>query len=149
MEFRMFTPEDTDECTALFLKVFTGEPWFDQWESFDHAKSYLREFLAAPRFIGFVALKEETIVGVSLGHLKTWWSGQEYFIDEFYIDNTFQGQGIGSGLLTYAEQILKPQGIKAFILLTHKKLPAEKFYLKNGFETQNDTIFMARNMDRK
>lgn len=142
MELRRFTDHDIDECTTLFLNVFSKEPWNDQWSSFDHAKTYLMEITESPGFLGFVALKEGSIVGACLGRRKTWWSGPEYYIDEFYIDSTLQGHGLGTKLLDYVKAEVNADGMRAIILLTDRNLPAEKFYVKNGFLPSPNMVFM-------
>jgi aminoglycoside 6'-N-acetyltransferase I len=142
MEFRRFTDHDIDECTTLFLNVFSKAPWNDQWSSFDHAKTYLMEITESPSFLGFVAVKEERIVAACLGRRKTWWSGPEYYIDEFFIDTALQGKGLGTILLNQIKTAVLADGMRAIILLTDRELPAARFYEKNGFSSSPNMTFM-------
>ncbi|HEX2952379.1 MAG TPA: GNAT family N-acetyltransferase [Bacillota bacterium] len=136
MELRRFNDGDIDECTTLFLSVFSKEPWNDQWSSFDHAKTYLSEIVGSPGFLGFVAVEEDKIVGACLGRRKTWWSGPEYYIDEFFIDTGLQGKGFGTKLINHIKAAVLADGMRAIILLTDRGLPAARFYGKNGFFAQ-------------
>jgi GNAT superfamily N-acetyltransferase len=142
MELRRFIDRDIDECTTLFLSVFSKEPWNDQWSSFDHAKTYLSEIVESPGFLGFVAVKEDNIIGACLGRRKTWWSGPEYYIDEFYIDTLLQGKGLGTKLINHIKASVHADGMKAIILLTDRGLPAARFYGKNGFLPSPNMTFM-------
>ncbi|WP_242615029.1 GNAT family N-acetyltransferase [Paenibacillus solani] len=134
---------DLEPCSELMLKVFSGEPWFDQWDSVLHVQQYLAEFMDNPVFMGFVIEQEGKILGASFGHTKSWYSGKEYCIQEYYIDTDLQGGGLGSALMHGIKGYLKSINIHCMVLLTEKDLPAEDFYRKHGFEVKKDIIFMA------
>lgn len=140
ISFRLFEAGDLKECTALFIKVFNGEPWNDQWRS-NSAAQYLSEFTINPLFIGFVATNSHKIIGVCFGHTRSYWQGKEYEIDEMYIDGEMQGKGIGTRLIDFMKETLKGAGIINYVLMTGKDLPAESFYMKNGFY-RNDSIVL-------
>ena len=142
IEIREFLKEDMNECTNLFLKVFSGEPWNDKWESFDSAKKYLTEFIENPLFKGFIASENGRIIGVCFGHTRSYWQGKEFQIDEMYVDAELQGKGVGTKLICYVKDDLHKQGIKDFVLITGKDLPAEEFYIKNGFYRNESIILM-------
>ena len=38
---RLMDKPDLGACSELMLKVFSGEPWFDQWDSVQHVQQYL------------------------------------------------------------------------------------------------------------
>jgi aminoglycoside 6'-N-acetyltransferase I len=142
IEIREFQKEDINQCSDLFLKVFTREPWNDQWESFESAQEYLTEFIVNPSFSGFIASENGRIIGVCFGHKRSYWQGREFEIDEMYVDTDAQGKGVGTKLICYAKGQLDKQGIKNFVLMTGKDLPAEKFYIKNGFYRNESMILM-------
>lgn len=143
MNYRKFDAADLERCTHLFLKVYSGDPWYDEWPSYEMAETYLREYIENPCFKGYVVEIEEKLVGVCFGHTKTWWQGRECYIDEFYVDHAEQGKGIGSKLIDYVKEDLKQEGISCMTLLTERGYPAEGFYQKNGFRTKEDVIFMV------
>ncbi|MCV4234383.1 GNAT family N-acetyltransferase [Virgibacillus sp. LDC1] len=134
---------DLEACSELMLKVFSGEPWYDQWDSVQHVQQYLAEFMDNPVFLGFVIEQDGKILGASFGHTKSWYSGKEYHIQEYYIDTGWQGSGLGSALMNGMKAYLSSVHIHCMVLLTEKDLPAENFYRKHGFEVKKDIIFMA------
>lgn len=140
---RLMDKSDLGACSELMLKVFSGEPWFDQWDSVQHVQQYLGEFMDNPVFLGFVIEQDGKIRGASFGHTKSWYSGKEYCIQEYYIDTDLQGGGLGSALMHGIKEYLKSINIHCMVLLTEKDLPAEDFYRKHGFEVKKDIIFMA------
>lgn len=146
MNFRRFSWEDLDECAELFLKVFTADPWYDNWISLPQAKNYLGELIENPVFEGFVACESSDIVAVCLGHMRSWWMGNEFFVDEFFVENGKQGNGIGTKMMDYVTSNLASNGYMRVILLTNKDVPAESFYLKNGFKNNPHRTVMAKNL---
>ena len=140
---REFNLKDTDKCAELFKEVFSSYPWYDDWTSFDQAKNYLMELIQNPVFEGFVAYEGQNIVAVCLGHKRSWWMGKEFFIDEFYVRNESQGNGIGTKMMDYVKEILIEENYMRLTLLTNKEIPAEEFYIKNGFyNNQNRTVMV-------
>lgn len=142
MKTRLMKPSDLEECSDLLLQVFSGEPWFDEWESVRHVQKYLNEFMNNPVFIGFVVEHNDKIAGACFGHTKSWYSGEEYHIQEFFMDTKVQQSGLGSQLMNAIKEHLSSRNIHCIVLLTEKDVPAEKFYKKNGFEVKKDIIFM-------
>lgn len=140
---RLMDKTDLGACSELMLKVFSGEPWYDQWDSVQHVQQYLTEFMDNPVFLGFVIEQDGKILGASFGHTKSWYSGKEYHIQEYYIDTGRQGSGLGSALMNGMKAYLSLIHIHCMVLLTEKDLPAEDFYRKHGFEVKKDIIFMA------
>lgn len=145
LEFKKYENNFLDECTHLFLKVYSVDPWNDKWESFEQARDYLLEFINNPVFYGCVAIKASKIIGVCLGHKRSWWSGKSYYMNEFFIDNDLQNQGIGTEFMNYIKNNLIDQGIKGIVLITEKDIPAEMFYKKNNFHVSQSNIFMVCN----
>ncbi|WP_139083969.1 GNAT family N-acetyltransferase [Paenibacillus sp. HGF5] len=140
---RWMDESDLEPCSELMLKVFNGEPWFDQWDSVSHVQQYLKEFMDNPVFLGFVIEQEGSILGASFGHTKSWYSGKEYHIQEYFIDTGLQRSGLGSALMNGMKAYLHSMNIHCMVLLTGKGLPAEDFYRKHGFEVKQDIIFMS------
>lgn len=96
------------ECIDLYQDVFGKEPWFEKSERSDVERFFLN-FMDSNKFVGYVAKKDEKIVAVSIGFLKPWINGEEYYIDQFYVDYNLQGQGIGSMFLEkIKEQLIQP-----------------------------------------
>ena len=68
-----------------------------------------------------------------MGHIKHWYSGTEYYIDEFCIHTEKQGNGVGTIFLKEIEKAIKEIGLVQIFLQTQKSVPAYGFYQKNGF----------------
>ncbi|MGB9979964.1 GNAT family N-acetyltransferase [Methanobacterium sp.] len=140
---RKFDLEDVDKCAELFKEVFSVYPWYDNWVSIDKTKTYLMELIENPVFEGYVAYDGLNLVAVCFGHKRSWWMGKEFFIDEFYVRNESQGNGIGTRMLNYVKEILIEEEYMRLVLLTNKGIPAEEFYNKNGFyNNQNRTVMV-------
>ena len=140
-----FHRSDIKECTQLMIDVYSKEPWLDKWPSFDKATKYLREYVDNPSFIGYVLRYNNNIVAVCFGHKKSWWQGDEYYIDEFFTHTSLQNKGIGTKLMSFVKESLKEENIKCITLLTEREIPAEQFYKKNNFKIKEDNIFMYCN----
>lgn len=146
LNIKRFTLEDMDKCAELFKKVFRADPWYDEWVSFDQARDYLGELVENPVFEGFVASIGSDVVAVCFGHKRSWWMGKEFFVDEFFVENKRQGNGIGTRLLDYVTDSLDEEGYTRLTLLTNKEIPAEDFYLKNGFYNNLERTFMVKTL---
>jgi aminoglycoside 6'-N-acetyltransferase I len=140
---RKFTTGDTDKCAELFKEVFSAYPWYDNWISIEQTRIYLMELIENPVFEGFVAYEGSDIVAVCFGRKRSWWTGKEFFIDEFFVRNESQGNGIGTKMLNYVKESLIENDYRRLVLLTNKGIPAERFYIKNGFyNNQNRTVMV-------
>ncbi|NYB51776.1 MAG: GNAT family N-acetyltransferase [Methanobacteriaceae archaeon] len=141
--FRRFSWEDFDESAELFKKVFNAGPWYDNWRSLDEVRNYLGELASNPVFEGFIVQENSHIIAACMGRRRSWWNGKEFFVDEFLVENDMQGEGIGTKLMNFVSQSLLKEGYTRIILFTNKGIPAEIFYLKNGFyNNQNRTVMV-------
>jgi len=138
-----FSTTMIDECTDLFLSVFTREPWNDQWASRQEAKNYLQSHYAFNSFLGYGCSIQVRIVGVALGFVKPWQRGLEYYINEFFVDTAVQGQGVGTLLLKQIAAAIKGKNMNAIVLTTQKAFPAYGFYVKNGFTEIPGEVFLG------
>lgn len=141
-------PEQLNECADLLMRVYREEPWNDQWPSRELAARYLCELMDNPVFTGFVACQNGKIVGVCFGHKRTWWDGDEFFIDEFFIDHNRQRSGIGSTLMQYVQTWVKAKQFTWLTCMTKMNFPSERFYLKNGLARSDELIFMYQKINK-
>ncbi len=79
-----------------------------------------------------------------MGVRKRWWSGDEFFINEMCVETADQRSGVGTKILEHLGYKLKSEGIERITLLTSREIPAEVFYMKNGFRTMDSLIFMIK-----
>jgi aminoglycoside 6'-N-acetyltransferase I len=144
--FRSFSWEDLDGCAQLFKKVFSADPWFDDWISTDQARKYLEELIRNPVSEGFIVLENSNIAAVCLGHRRSWWVGKEFFVDEFFVENERQGNGVGTKLMHFVTESLLKEGYTRLVLLTNRGIPAESFYLKKGFYNNYERTVMVKEL---
>ena len=137
---RKFTLDMLDECTDLYMKTYSQEPWNESWDSSNIISDFYKNHYANNYFIGFVAIKDEKIVGVSVGFSKPYIKGMEYYIDDFFVPTGYQRQGIGSKFMTAIKNELIAQNIHAIMLGTERNYPSHKFYESLGFKASEDTI---------
>ncbi|RDY28137.1 N-acetyltransferase [Romboutsia weinsteinii] len=52
-------------------------------------------------FIGYILMRHEDIVALSVGAKKPWINGMEYYIDQFCVKESLQGNGVGSKFLSH------------------------------------------------
>lgn len=143
---RPFVPSDQSACAALFAEVFSQPPWNDRWPSLDSARQYLESVTEMPGFRGYVAHHGDRVLGACLGHLKPWWSGPEFFIDEMYVVLNAQRRGIGGELLAAAEADLRAAGVRRIALLTARGFGAEEFYRKHGFAHNSRIVLLMKDL---
>jgi ribosomal protein S18 acetylase RimI-like enzyme len=86
------------------------------------------------------------IIGACCCREKLWWSGDEIYIDEFFISPQKQRSGFGKELMDAVLQYAKCNNIKCITLLTDHTKPAYEFYHKLGFNDLDHQIFMYKNL---
>ena len=134
------------DCVDLFISTFSKEPWNDVYESRDQVISFFKHHFYNNYFLGYVAIIDGKIQGLSIGMRKPWIKGLEYYIDEFCINHSLQSKGIGSEFLKEIEIDIKKEGINGIILNTEREFPSYKFYKKNGFEYFGDLAIMGKEL---
>ena len=145
MEELFVVPYDSSmlqECIDLYQDVFSKEPWLENSDR-DDVERYFLNFMDSNKFVGYVAKANDKIIAVSIGFLKPWIKGEEYYIDQFYVDYDSQGKGIGTFFMSKIREQLKEIDINAIILATEKGFPSFNFYKKNGFSQLDDLCFLG------
>ena len=132
------------QIRELFAGVFTGEPWNDDWSDREQLDLYLLDLTGQSNSLTYGLFEDEELIGVALGHIRHWYSGTEYFVDEFCIRTDRQGNGIGTCFLSEIEKEIKKLGLVQIFLQTEKSVPAYGFYLKNGFCELKDHVSFAK-----
>lgn len=145
MEIKDLTKSDIDKCARTFMASYNQMPWNYNWK-LDDAVKYLHEYADAPQFKGFIVWDDGEVAGALLGHTKTWWTNNQFMIDELFISPTQQGKGHGKLLLKQAEAYAKEQRMGRLILMTNKFMPALQFYNKNEFNKVDQYVFMFKQL---
>lgn len=145
-QFELYELSDNlvDNCVDLFIETFSSEPWNDVYDSRNQVSEFFKNHMNNNYFVGYVLKNKGNVIALSIGMIEPWIHGKEYYIDQFCVKLDMQGQGIGSQFLKMIETDIKLRGMNAIILNTEKGFPSEKFYLKNGFNSLDELIVLAK-----
>lgn len=94
--------------------------------------------------LAFGFYDNDELLGISLGHIKHWYQGTEYFIDELCIKTEKQGMGYGARFMELLEKELKIGKVKNIFLLTDRTVPAYEFYKKRGFYELTENVAFCK-----
>lgn len=133
-EIKELTIEKIDIIKSFFKDVFMREPWNDDWSDNEQLHQYITDIIGNQNSLAFGLFEGEQLLGLALGNIKHWYTGTEFFVEEFCVKTEMQGQGLGTEFLRLLEVELRAREIKTIFLMTGKEMPAFEFYRKNGFE---------------
>ena len=122
------------EIKPLFLEVFTAPPWNEDWSDEKHLDNYLKDLTEVRNPLVFGLFDEDDLIGFSIGRIKHWCEGPEYYIEELGIRKDHQRKGYGREFFSLMENQLKKRGLHSIYLTTERQQPAYEFYRKIGFE---------------
>lgn len=143
MEIRELGVENVEEIKKVILEIFSKPPWNDTWPD-GQLHLYILELIGNRNSLSFGLYGDENLIGVSLGKVRHWYEGTEYWIDEFGILPTKQKNGLGSKFLNGIEDFLTTIGIVGIVLLTDRTMPAYRFYQRNGFQAKEEQVFFVK-----
>jgi len=136
--------DDIHMIKSFFHDVFTAEPWCDDWSDDAQLTAYITDLIGDRGSLTYGLYRGEELAGLSMGHIRHWFAGTEYYIDEFCIRTDLQGQGLGSFFIEGIEKSLAETGIHSIFLQTGRNMPAYDFYLKRGFKELTDHVSFVR-----
>lgn len=129
MQIRLFEPEDTQQIAQLFhntvRKINIQDYSEKQVAAWSPDDIYFRNWskICSDRFT-YVAVENLQIIG--FGELET--NGH---IDCFYVHHNYQRQGVGSKIYQAIE--IKARELKLTRLFTKASIPAQPFFVNQGF----------------
>lgn len=142
MEIRKLSLDNIEEIKALIVKIFSQEPWNDNWEA-GQLHQYVLELINCCNSLPLGLYISGKLCGISLGRIKHWCGGTEYWINELGILPEMQNKGCGTEFIKQIKLLLAQQQIQNIVLLTQKDTPAYSFYIKNGFAELPEQKFLA------
>lgn len=142
MKIRELDESHTDEIKSVFLKIFSEEPWNDAWTD-RQLQLYILELMGNSNPLLLGLYDNERLAGISLGRIRHWYTGAEYWIDEFGVLPEYQQKGTGSDFMKKIKEFLADRDVKVITLLTDRTFPAFRFYKKNGFSEREEQVFMV------
>ena len=140
MELKKLSVNDREMITELFVSVFTNDPWNDDWSDKNQLDSYITDLTGNPNSLTLGYFSGEKLAGLSIGSIKHWYSGTEYFIDELCIAPEFQRRGIGTAFVNDIRNYLLEMDIHNIYLTTIRNYPAFSFYKKLGFTELEELV---------
>ena len=135
-----FSSSDLKKCRELYVRVFNGEPWNDNWTD-EMAHAYLQELTEHKRFLGYTLWNVDCLLGAVFAHIKRF-KADEIFIDELFVSPDCQRRGNGVKLMGAVEEFAKASSIASVTLLTGADKPAFDFYKKLGYRHLDYLAFM-------
>ncbi len=138
--------DDVDEIQALFKDIFTKEPWNDDWSDENQLREYMLDLIDGRNPLSIGLFENDTLIGLSLGRIMHWHTGNEYYIYEFCIKTERQGNGYGTEFLRQVTEYVKQTGIQHIFLQTENTVPAYEFYLKNGFHELEGHVSLVKEL---
>lgn len=147
--FKRLDESCSGEIRELFVNVFTKEPWNDDWSDENQLRLYIHDLVGQDNSLTFGLYEGNELIGVSMGHIKHWYTGTEYYIDELCISTEKQGQGAGTLFVGEIEKACGEMGLTHLFLLTGKDVPAFRFYKKQDFRAAENMVAFAKNLRNK
>ena len=142
MDIREINLDHIAAIKKLMIDIFSKEPWNDTWTD-DQLHLYVSELIENKNSLSFGLFENNHMIGMALGHIKHWYEGTEYWIDEFGVLPEKQRQGAGSEFLKGIKDLLTKRGIGEIVLLTERTAPAYQFYRKSGFQEKEEWAFLT------
>ena len=137
---------DLDACVEAYIRTMSAPPWCERWETAT-AKRYLGDFLSHARAVDIAAVTPGgRVIGAVLGYEKSWCSGEEVYIEEFFVVPEYQSRGIGSELMQALENYINQRGIGSIVLMTSRDVPAMQFYKKHGFSVNDNMVLLTKDI---
>lgn len=144
-DFKRIGMNEKEMIKELFTSVFTIEPWNDDWSNQEQLDLYLSDLVGQSNSLTYGLFEAGELIGVSMGRIRHWYSGTEYYIDELCVRTDKQGNGIGTYFVNEIEKAIKEIGLVQIFLQTESSVPAYGFYQKNGFlELKEHVTFVKR-----
>ena len=144
VSFRRLDPAETEKVKELFKSVFCAEPWNDDWSDGEQLDAYIKDLMCQNWSLSYGLFEGPDLTGLAMGHIKHWYAGTEYLINEFCIRTDRQGKGLGSLFLSCIEDDLIKSGIHCIYLQTDRDVPAFGFYRKNGFTHLEEEVALYK-----
>lgn len=141
MEIKKLEKKDIHECALELMQAFKGEPWNEDW-TYEQAYLRIEQIMANPFARGYIICDQDKVVAMSCGRIMTYLDSQEFWIDEFSVDPSYQGQHLGQKLMDHIKEEMKKEEIESLVLITCRHFPCESFYKKQGYQIKEQDILM-------
>lgn len=131
MNIKKLSIQDIEEIKHIICETFSKEPWNDDWHDEEQLYNYILDLIGNRNSLSLGLFDDhDKLVGVSLGRIKHWYTGNEYCIDDLAILPGEQGHGYGSKFIDLIEKYAVNQNITGIVLFTEQNIPAYRLYVK-------------------
>jgi len=138
-----------DMIKDFYVDIFSNEPWNDDWSNEKQLHEYIMDLIGNANSLTLAYFLDSKIIGLCMGHIRHWYTGTEYYIDEFCICRNKQGAGIGTKFLEDVEKDIISKDITRIFLLTERNIPAYHFYKKNEFVELSKHVSFVKQLNYK
>lgn len=128
---RQLTETDLPEMAELFLSVFNGEPWNEEWD-LENARERITIVFKSVNSICSGYFENGKLLGFIQGYHRPYQTKRVFCLEEMCVSSTVQRMGIGTKLWDFLEQKLIERGVGSIHLNTLRGSSAEQFYTKQG-----------------
>lgn len=146
MEIRELHKQDFESIKAVIKETFSEEPWNDDWKDENQFNAYILDLTDNKNSLSLGLYDNDELIGVSLGRIKHWYAGTEYWIDDLAIIPKAQGKGCGGNFIDLIEDLIKKRGIVGIVLFTEKDIPAYSLYVKKNFDEKEERVFFEKRL---
>lgn len=144
MDIKELTSRDIEQIKTVILETFSKEPWNDDWQDQEQFHSYILDLIDNKNSLSLGLYENNDLIGVSLGRIKHWYTGTEYWIDDLAILPFKQGKGYGSKFIELIEDFIRHRGIVGIVLFSERDIPAYHLYVKKGFSEKPERVFFEK-----
>lgn len=131
-----YTPQDAIDIGKLMPVLST------KFDDQPIAKGLLKEIIESPFHEQIVARLDERIIGcATLSITMGVGAGRKAYLEDFVVDSTIQGQGVGSKIWEEITQWCNEHQLNLFFTSSAEKEAAHQFYLKHGATIRDTTVF--------
>ncbi len=85
--------------------IFSLPPWNDDWSEEEQLNKYILDLIDIRTAIPYRLFEDNEMVGLSLGHVKHWYTGTGYYINEFCVKPEKQGRGLGTQFMELNQMV--------------------------------------------
>ena len=103
--------EYLEEIKRLYTEIFMNEPWNDDWSDKEQLHRYIMDLIGNNNSLTLGLFENDKLIGLAMGSIMHWYSGTEYYINEFCVKTEKQGRGIGTAFLKEVEEYVKSKQI--------------------------------------
>lgn len=139
---------DFNICAGILVAAYNGESQNNTWTK-EEALLRIEATMSGFNARRYVVEKDGQIIAMGLGRIGYYYNNWSKFcVDEFNVNPSHQGQGVGKKLMNFIFSEIKNEEINGVFLITGGEQTA-KFYKDNGFKKSSDGIMMEINLEDK